>query len=190
MAKKVKKLYDDSWMYILLLTTLTILLYSLSTYKFSIAGVRLSYSLIGLPLIYFITNYITKKYNYARAITAISASAVGMVLFIIIMNFALGKEIIMTNMSGHFAGYVISQFVNLMIYYFLIQNTKAPLFLIFLTYMFSLIVFYMFYTLIFLQMIVIEGYWTGYFITLLIQAVISIVLAIIDSKTIKRGRDE
>ena len=96
----------------------------------------------------------------------------------------------MTNMSGHFAGYVISQFVNLTIYYFLIQNTKAPLFLIFLTYMFSLIVFYMFYTLIFLQMIVIEGYWKGYFITLAIQAVISIVLAMIDSKTIKRGRDE
>ena len=43
------------------------------------------------------------------------------------MNFALGKEIIMTNMSGHLAGYVVSQFVNLMIYYFLIKNNYFSL---------------------------------------------------------------
>ena len=190
MAKKTKTLYDDSWMYILLLTTLTILLYSLSTYKFNVAGVKLTYSIIGLPLTYFITNYITKKYSYAKAITAISLSAVAMVLFVVIMNFALGKTTVLTSISGHFCAYVISQFINLMIYYFLIQNTKAPLFLVFLTYLFSIIVFYMFYTLIYLNIIVTNGYWKGYFITLAIQAIVSIVLAVIDNKIIKRGRDE
>ena len=42
---RIKKLYDDSWMYILLLTTLTILLYSLSTYKFSASYTKITYSI-------------------------------------------------------------------------------------------------------------------------------------------------
>ena len=60
--KKSKNNYDDSWMYILLLTTVTILTYSLSSYTFDILGVSLSYSLFILPIIYLIANYITKKY--------------------------------------------------------------------------------------------------------------------------------
>ena len=40
--KKSKNNYDDSWMYILLLTTVTILTYSLSSYTFDILGVSLS----------------------------------------------------------------------------------------------------------------------------------------------------
>lgn len=190
MTKKVKKLYDDSWMYILLLTTLTILLYSLSTYTFEVAGVNLTYSVLGLPLIFFITNYITKKYNYTKSVTAIAASAVSLILFIVIMNFALGKPTVLSSMTGHFCGYVISQFVNLMTYYFLLQNTKSPLPLVFLTYLFSLIVFFMFYTLIYLNMMTSPGYWKEYFISLGIQAVVCIVLSIIDNKVIKRGRDE
>ncbi|MDD5888292.1 MAG: hypothetical protein PUC82_02255 [bacterium] len=190
MTRKAKKTYDDSWMYILLLTTLTILLYSLSTYKFSIAGITLTYSVLGLPLIFFITNYITKKYNYAKAISAISISGVSMVLFILIMNFVLGKSTILSSMSGHFCGYVISQFVNLMIYYFILQNTSAKPLLVFLTYLFSLIVFYMFYTLIYLNMVVEANYWKGYFISLGLQSVICLVLTIIDNKLIKRGKDD
>ena len=62
--KKSKNNYDDSWMYILLLTTVTILTYSLSSYTFDILGVSLSYSLFILPIIYLIANYITKKYYY------------------------------------------------------------------------------------------------------------------------------
>ena len=190
MAKKNKKLYDDSWMYILLLTTLTILLYSLSKYKFQIAGVSLSYSVIGLPLVFFITNYITKKYSYAKSITAIATSGVSMILFILIMNYAIGKTTVLSSISGHFCGYVISQFVNLMTYYFILQNTTSKPQLVFLSYLFSLVVFYMFYTLINLNMIIADNYWKGYFISLGIQALICIVLVIIDNKVIKLGRDE
>ncbi len=190
MTKKVKKLYDDSWMYILLLTTLTIFLYSLSSYQFEMSGIKLSYSVLGLPLIFFIANYITKKYNYAKTITAIAASGVAMVLFILIMNFALGKGTVLSNVSGHFCAYVISQFVNLMIYYFLLQNTTSKLPLVFLTYVFSIIVFYMFYTLIYLDMMVGDSYWKGYFISLGIQSIVCLFLAIMDTKLIKRGRDE
>lgn len=188
MSKRGRKAYDDSWMYILLLTTLTILLYSLSTYEFKIKGVSLSYSVIGLPLELFIANYITKKYNYAKTVTAISISGVSMILFILIMNFALGKSTVLSAMSGEFCGYVISQFANLMIYYFILQNTSFKPILVFLSYIFSLIAFYMVYTLINLNVVITDSYWNAYFISLLIQAIICIILTTIDTKLIKRGR--
>ena len=53
--KKKEDLYEDCWMYILLLTTLVIFLESLKTYTFEVAGVDLTYSLLFLPLVYFIT---------------------------------------------------------------------------------------------------------------------------------------
>ena len=56
MPKKKTKVdnYDDSWMYILLLTTLTILTYSLATYTFKLTDIRLTYSIFLLPILYLI----------------------------------------------------------------------------------------------------------------------------------------
>ena len=47
--KKKTKTYDDSWMFILLLTTLAILIESLKSYTFKMLGVSLTYSLFLLP---------------------------------------------------------------------------------------------------------------------------------------------
>lgn len=184
--KKEKKSYDDSWLYIFLLATITILLESLKTYTFNIKEINLTYSLLFLPLIYLIANYINKKYNYQKALIGITVSALAFVAFSWIMSFALGKELQLSNISGEFLGYVVSQLINLIIYTFLLNNTKQPTILIFLTYLFSLIVYYLLYTLIYLNMIVTDSFWTGYFITLGIQFIICIPLAIIDKK-IPRG---
>lgn len=181
-TKRRKEVYSDSWMYILLLTTLVILIESLKSYTFTINQVSVTYSIFLLPIIYLITNYITKKYDYKKSIVAISISGVSLVLFVAIMNFALGKTMDFSSVSGQFCGYVVSQFVNLTIYKFLLNNTNSPFFLIFLNYLFSLIVFYMFYTLIHLNMIILDDFWTGYFMVLDIQTVICFILSIIDSK--------
>lgn len=186
--KKKKDSYDDSWMYILLLTTLTILTYSLSTYTFKISSVSLTYSLFLLPILYLIANYITKKYGYGKTIAAIAISSISIVIFVLIMNFALGKQTTITAFSSHFCTLVLSHFVNLLIYQYLLNGTKSPYILVFLNYMFALVVFYMFYTLLRLNMITIEGYWTGYFITLAIQTFICIGLTFLDKK-IKVGRE-
>ena len=187
--KKNELIYNDCWMYILLLTTLVILLESLKNYTFQIAGVNLTYALFFLPLVYFIVNYICKKYDYKKAIAAIAISGVIFVCFIAIMSFALGERLILSNISGEFCGYVCSQFVNLTIYTFLLNNTKSPFILVFLNYMFALIIYYMFYTLIYLNMIILDDFWTGYFITLGIQFIICLPLTVLD-KRIKRGRDD
>ena len=68
---------------------------------------------------------------------------------------------------------------------YLSNNTSMPVTLIFINYMFSLIIYYMFYTLIYLEMVTVDSYWVGYFGTLAIQIVICIPLAIADKKLIK-----
>lgn len=187
--KKSDKYYDDSWMYILLLTTLVILLESLKSYMFKISDVYLTYSIFLLPLVYFLANYITKKYDYKKTVVAISVSGVMSVGFVAVMAFALGKQLMLSSLSGQFCGYVISQFVNLIIYSFLLNNTNSPGILVFLTYLFSLIIYYMFYTLIYLNMIILDNFWAGYLLTLAIQFVICIPITIIDKK-VKRGREK
>ena len=186
--KKVQEKYDDSWIFILLLTTLTILLESLKTYTFTIDGVKLTYALLFLPLTYFLVNYIVKKYDYKKAVAAIAISGVMFVCFSAIMAFSIGQRLILTSVSGELCGYVISQFINLTIYVFLLNNTKSPIILIFLNYMFALIVYYMFYTLIYLDMMILDNFWKGYIITLGIQFVICIPTAIYD-KNIKKGKE-
>lgn len=193
MAKSKKKnkeeLYDDCWMYVLLLTTLTILLESLKTYTFKIAGVKLTYALFLLPFAYFIVNYITKKYDYKKAVASIAISAIVFVSFSAIMSFAVGERLILTSISGEFCGYIVSQFINLTIYMFLLNNTKSPVILVYINYIFALIVYYMFYTLIYINRINLDTYWTGYFITLAFQEIICVPITALDNK-IKRGREK
>lgn len=184
-----ENLYDDCWMYILLLTTLVILLESLKTYTFKIAGINLTYSLFPLPFIYLLTNYIAKKYDYKKSIAAIAISGVLFVCFVATISFALGERLVLSSISGEFCAYVASQFVNLTIYMFIINNTNSPYLLIFLNYLFSLIVYYMFYTLIYLHLIILDTYWKGYFITLGIQTIICLLIALLDKK-VARGLEK
>ncbi len=193
MKKRIKKqifgFSDDSWMYILLLSTLVILGESLKSYTFMFNKVELTYSLILLPVIFLLTNYITKKYDFQTTICAISASACINVIFIYMINFALGRSANLMTVGGGFCSYVIAQLMNLNIYKFLLENTKSPIMLIILNYIFSLIVFYMFYTLLNLNILVTDTYWKGYFTTIFIQTLECIILSIIDKK-IKKGLEK
>ena len=191
MARKTKLIiednYNDCWIYILLLTTLTILLESIKTYEFNIMGVGVSYATLGIPFTYFIVNYIYKKYDYKKAIAAISISGVITICFMAMMSFALGKNLILSNLTGEFCGYIVSQFVNLTIYAFTLNNTRGLYPLILVNYIFSVTAFCMLYTLIYLSKVIYESYWISYFLTIGIDTAICIVLAYIDSK-IKRGK--
>ena len=184
--KKNKK-ENDVWIYVLLLTTLLILTESLKTYTFSVMKVDLTFSLFLLPIAYFLIDLIAKKYDYKRAIAAIAVSAVIFTSFSFIMAYFIESNYILRSISGEFCAYVVSSFVNLTIYMFLLNNTETPQILVIFNYIFSLVVYYMFYTLIYLNMIIFDTYWMGYFITLSIQVFICIGLSIVDRK-IKRGQ--
>ena len=184
--KKNKK-ENDVWLYVLLLTTLVILTESLKTYTFRVMDVDLTFSLFLLPIAYFLIDLIAKKYDYKRAIAAIAVSAVVFTSFSFIMSYFVESNYILRSISGEFCAYVVSSFVNLTIYMFLLNNTESPKVLVLFNYIFSLVVYYMFYTLIYLNMIMFDTYWMGYFITLSIQLFICIGLTILDKK-IKRGQ--
>lgn len=181
-----KTKYNDSWMYILLLSTIVILAESLKTYSFSLFDVNITYVIFLLPLIYGVTNYITTKYGFRKTILGIVISVVALMAFILLMNFAIGKELDLSNITGGLLGYIISQLVNTLIYKFLIVNTNRPYLLILLNYIFAYIVFYMLYTVVSIDLIVAETFWIGYFVTMAIQIIMSIFIAIIIKK-IKLG---
>lgn len=177
---------ESFWIYIFLLSTIVMLAHSLKDYTFSFDNITLTYSIFILPFIYFITNYITKKYGYTKSIIGISVSGVVLVLFGLIMSFVIGGNFSFYDIAGEFCGYVISQFVNLTIYQFLLVNTQENFILIFLTYIFAFVVNYLFYTLIYMDLLVLNEYWVAYFSTLLLQGIIAFLLTFFDIN-IKRG---
>lgn len=174
---------DGWWVYVLLLSTIVILAHSLKDYTFYVENLSLTYSIFILPVVYFVTNYITKKYGYAKSVIGIAMSGLLLVLFSIIMSFVIGKSFNFYDISGEFCGYVVSQFVNLTIYQFLLVNTTGSFILIYLTYMFAFVVFYLFYTLLYMNLLVFDNYWTSYFSTLLLQGIICLLLTFFDVNT-------
>lgn len=184
-----KKEPDDSWLYILLISTVVILGEALKSYTFTIKGITLTYTIFVIPIIYLLTNYITKKYSYTKGVSAICLSTVAFVVFTYAIGYGLGRPVNFLQIGGEVSGYLISQMINLYIYVFLLNNTKSPVILVWLNYLFSLVIFYMFYTLINLSVLVTSSYWSGYFLTLGIQGVECIALTVIDHK-IKRGLEK
>ena len=174
------------WVYVLLLSTIVILAQSLKDYTFSFDNVTLTYSIFILPIIYFVTNFITKKYGYSKSVVGISVSGVALVVFSFLMSFVIGQDFNFYDICGAFCGYVISQFVNLTIYQYILVNTTGSFILIYLTYLFAFVVNYLFYTLIYMNLLVFDNYWVSYFATLILQGVMCFLLVFFDVN-MKRG---
>ena len=104
------------------------------------------------------------------------------------VSFAFGERLILSSVSGEFCGYVISQFVNLTIYLYIINSTRGSFLLVFLNYIFALIVYYWFYTIIHLDMVMYDDYWFSYFLTLGLQAFICLPLTSVE-RQLKRGHE-
>ncbi len=177
---------DGWWVYVLLLSTIVILAHSLKDYTFYVENLSLTYAIFILPIVYFVTNYITKKYGYAKSVIGIAISGLLLVLFALVMSFVIGRNFSFYDISGEFCGYVVSQFVNLTIYQFLLVNTTGSFILTFLTYMFAFVVYYLFYTLLYMNLLVFDNYWVSYFSTLILQGMLCLLLTFFDVH-IKKG---
>lgn len=171
---------DGWWVYVLLLSTIVILAHSLKDYTFYVENLSLTYAIFILPVVYFVTNYITKKYGYAKSVIGIAISGLLLVLFALVMSFVIGRNFSFYDISGEFCGYVVSQFVNLTIYQFLLVNTTGSFILTFLTYMFAFVVYYLFYTLLYMNLLVFDNYWVSYFSTLILQGMLCLLLTFFD----------
>lgn len=175
--KKVdeKSSNHDCWIAILLLTTLIILIQSLKRVSISI-----SFGILLLPLVYFISNYILKKYDYKKAIAAIAISGVISISFHVILAFFLERNNILTNSCGDFCGYVVSQFIHILCYEYLWnRNNREPL-MIYLTYIGSVVVYLLFFCLIYLYLVLNDGFWFNFFLLILVEAIICIPITYMD----------
>ena len=185
--KEVLEVGEEGWwVCVLLLCAIVILAHCLKDYTFYVENLSLTYAIFILPIVYFVTNYITKKYGYAKSVIGIAISGLLLVLFALVMSFVIGRNFSFYDISGEFCGYVVSQFVNLTIYQFLLVNTTGSFILTFLTYMFAFVVYYLFYTLLYMNLLVFDNYWVSYFSTLILQGMLCLLLTFFDVH-IKKG---
>ncbi len=175
----------SSWVYILLLTAIAILGWVLGKFDFNIGKASLTFAIFAYPFRYFVANIITKKYGYKETMNGISYSACLMLLFIIVASLLGQRDIDYIPVTGEIFAYLVSQMVNLTIYYYLYMNTdgnnKLP---ILATYIFAMLVDNLISMLFISRMTMVDAFWRTYFVTILIEAIISIILINFDEKKV------
>ena len=190
MTKKrvVKKEEVGSWVYILLLTSVTILGWVLGKFDFSIGKTTLTIAVFAYPFRYFIANIITKKYGYKETMNGISYSACLLLLFAIVASLFGQHDVDYVPLTGELFGYMLSQMINLSIYYYLLINTKGDK----ISYLGSYIAAMLTDTLVSMlfasRLVILASFWRTYFVTILIQVIISIFLIYFDDKKIYNPR--
>ena len=88
------------WVYVLLLTAVTILGWVLGNFDFSVGKTTLTIAIFAYPFRYFIANIITKKYGYKETFNAISYSACLLLFFAIVANILGQQEIDYVPLTG------------------------------------------------------------------------------------------
>ena len=175
----------SSWVYILLLTAIAILGWVLGKFDFNIGKASLTFAIFAYPFRYFVANIITKKYGYKETMNGISYSACLMLLFIIVASLLGQRDIDYIPVTGEIFAYLVSQMVNLTIYYYLYMNTdgnnKLP---ILATYIFAMLIDNLISMLFISRMTMVDAFWRTYFVTILVEAIISIILINFDEKKI------
>ena len=185
--KKRKKKDEeiDSWVYILLLTSTTILAWVLGKFDFEFGKVTLTLGIFIYPFLYFLANIITKKYGVKETINAITYSAGLMLLFAMVAGILTEQEIEYLPLTGELFGYMMSQAINLCIYFYLYMNTMMNKMVLLGNYIFAMLVnnfIAMFFT---SRMVLLKTFWRSFLAIILIQAIISIVLIFFDNKKIE-----
>ena len=186
-VSKKEQIKNDSFMFVMLLATMSILAVALRDYYFNIKSISITFSIFVIPFILFISNYITKKYGFKISLQGIFISALIIVTFLVLMKDLTNQQVILLELLGYFFSYFISMFINLAIYYYIILNFENNIILTYINYIFSLIINHLMYLIFLHNMIMTNKFWQGYFISIIIESIISIGLALIDGK-ISHGR--
>ena len=179
-----KKEEVSSWTYILLLTAVAILGWVLGNFDFNIGKASLTVAVFVYPLRYFVANIITKKYGYKETMNGISYSACLMLLFIIVVSLLAQKDIDYIPVTGEVFAYLASQMINLTLYYYLFMNTDNNKLAVLATYVFAMLVDNLISMLFISRMVMVDAFWRTYFVTILIEVIISIILINFDNKKI------
>ena len=181
-----KEIHESFSVYLFLLSTVLICLQVMGRFHFNVGNITLDYSVLLFSTVYFITNVITKKFDFKKAIFAILVSSILMLVFVYFSKYLNAKVVDYFVVYGQTFAYIISQLLNLIIYYYLFVNTELKARWIFLTSMFSLSAYY-FISLLFLNRIVItDTFWPTFFSSFILSGILAVMYAFYDS-LVKRG---
>ena len=89
------KVYDDSWIYIFLLTSFTCLYDALSTQNITIQKELICLNIFVLPIILLVSNIINYKYDYKTSIKGTIISLIVLFILNVVIDFSLGNILIM-----------------------------------------------------------------------------------------------
>lgn len=196
MSKKNKKLKkkeelkekesNEVFMFSILLSVICILKTALNSYTFTLFNSSISFSIVLVPIIIFISNYITKKYGFKNSLNSIIISTLMVIAFIILIYDLENQPIVFLNLVNNFISYFVSLFINLSIYYYILTTMEEKPIIIGLNYMFS-VVLNLFFTIFLLQgLVMTESMWNAFTISIIIDFVIVLLFVFLDKK-VKRG---
>lgn len=179
------KVYDDSWIYIFLLSSFTCLYDALSTHNITIQNELICLNLFVLPIILLISNIINYKYDYKVSIKGTIISLVVLFLLNLIIDFSLGNAYNYENLFYEIIALFITEIINLVIYTFLFKNTNRGYVLITINYILDIIFYYFISTLFNLKEIVLKSFLKEYLIFIIVNTLSIIIISIFDKLLIK-----
>lgn len=179
------KVYDDSWIYIFLLSSFTCLYDALSTQNITIKNELICLNLFVLPIILLVSNIINYKYDYKVSIKGIIISLIILFVINVIIDFSLGNIYNYENLFYEMIALFITEIINLIIYTFLFKHTNRGYILITINYILDIIFYYFITTLFNLKEIILNTFLKDYFIFIIGNTLSIIIISIFDKLLIK-----
>ena len=179
------KVYDDSWIYIFLLSSFTCLYDALSTQNITIQNELICLNLFVLPIILLVSNIINYKYDYKVSIKGIIISLIVLFVINVIIDFSLGNIYNYENLFYEMIALFITEIINLIIYTFLFKHTDRGYILITINYILDIIFYYFITTLFNLKEITLNTFLKDYFIFIIGNTLSIIIISIFDKLLIK-----
>lgn len=183
--KKNKK-YNDTWIYTLLVSALTILYISIYNYKFTYYELSFPYSYLLIPIILYIINYLSNR-KVLNIILTILGSVIFTYLYNIILSFSLGMIIPIKELTIKLLPIFITEIINYLLFKYLHKNTKEGYILILLNYLFSFIIFIIIKSIIDINILVTSDYYLEYIINIIIVITEIIIISAIDKTYIRKS---
>lgn len=173
---EVKRL---TYAYSFLLSAAVVFVLSLRNFSFDFLGNSISYAIFIMPFLYFLVELVIKEIGYRPAKISILVSTIVIYIALMLIDVIFGAKFSIFNYLGITFSYFLSQFLNLSIYYYMLDNYKTPLFFVTLNMIFCLLVYNMLYMLFTSGMVFTSTFWTSYILVVILQFIICIILSIL-----------
>lgn len=179
------KVYDDSWIYIFLLSSFTCLYDALSTQNITIQKELICLNIFVLPIILLVSNIINYKYDYKISIKGTIISLIVLFILNVVIDFSLGNIFNYENLSYEMIALFITEIINLIIFSFLFKHTNRGYILITINYILDIIFYHFITTLFNLKEIMLNTFLKDYFIFIIGNTLSIIIISIFDKLLIK-----